>query len=137
MDVYELLKRHEGFSQTVYRCTANRQTIGYGRNLDDVGISRSEAEFLLKNDIARALASVSAQPFWRNLDEVRQAVLIDMCVNLGWGGLSKFARMLTAVSAGQFPKAADEMLDSIWAKQVPNRARRLAQMMRSGLWPSD
>ena len=42
MDVVELLKRHEGYSRTVYRCTAGRQTIGYGRNLDDVGISEPD-----------------------------------------------------------------------------------------------
>lgn len=50
----EQLKRHEGFSAKPYFCTANKLTIGYGRNLDDVGITESEASELLRQDIARA-----------------------------------------------------------------------------------
>lgn len=136
MDVVELLKRHEGYSRTVYRCTANRQTIGYGRNLDDVGISEPEAEWLLRRDIDRAVGSLRSEPYWLDLDEVRQAVLIDMAVNLGWPRLSAFARMRDALRKADYARAAAEMLDSRWATQVGQRAKRLAGMMRSNKWPA-
>lgn len=134
MDLLELIKLHEGFSRTVYRCTANKQTIGHGRNLDDVGISRVEAEFLLKNDIDRAKACLVNEPYWAKLDDVRQAVLIDMVFNLGWAGFSAFVRMRDALCKSDFTMAAAEMMASRWAAQVGRRARRLSDMMRTGNW---
>lgn len=137
MDVAELIKRHEGYSRTVYRCTANRQTIGFGRNLDDVGISREEAEWLLNRDIDRAIASLRTEPYWLDLSDVRQAVLIDMVFNLGWAGFAKFARLRMALRRKDWDAAANEMRDSQWFKQVGTRSQRLMVMMRSGLWPRD
>ena len=136
MDVVELIKLHEGYSRTVYRCTAGRQTIGFGRNLDDVGISRDEAEWLLKRDIDRAVGSLRTEPYWLDLSEVRQAVLIDMVFNLGWSGFAKFSRLRMALGRKDFDAAANEMRDSQWFKQVGTRSQRLCVMMRSGLWPA-
>jgi len=137
MDVAELIKRHEGYSRTVYRCTANRQTIGFGRNLDDVGISREEAEWLLNRDIDRAIASLRTELYWLDLSDVRQAVLIDMVFNLGWAGFAKFARLRMALGRRDWDAAANEMRDSAWFKQVGTRSQRLMVMMRSGIWPRD
>lgn len=134
MNVLELLKRHEGYSRTVYRCSSNRQTIGYGRNLDDVGISREEAEWLLQRDIDNAVSFLRNEPYWLDLNEVRQAVLIDMVVNLGWTRFSAFKKMRSALILKNYKLAAAEMLDSRWAEQVKGRARRLSDMMASGEW---
>lgn len=134
MNVVELLKQHEGYSRSVYRCSSNRQTIGYGRNLDDVGISREEAEWLLKRDIDNAVAFLRNEPYWLDLNEVRQAVLIDMSVNLGWPRFSAFKKMRSALILANYKLAAAEMLDSRWAEQVKNRAKRLSEMMASGEW---
>lgn len=134
MNVLELLKRHEGYSRTVYRCSSNRQTIGFGRNLDDVGISREEAEWLLQRDIDNAIAFLRNEPYWLDLNEVRQAVLIDMVVNLGWTRFSAFKKMRSALILANYKLAAAEMLDSRWAEQVKGRARRLSDMMASGEW---
>jgi lysozyme len=136
MDIVDLIKLHEGYSRTVYRCTAGRQTIGFGRNLDDVGISRDEAEWLLKRDIDRAMGSLRTEPYWLDLSDVRQAVLIDMTFNLGWAGFAKFARLRMALGRKDFDAAANEMRDSQWFKQVGTRSQRLCVMMRSGLWPA-
>lgn len=136
MDVVELIKLHEGYSRTVYRCTAGRQTIGFGRNLDDVGISRHEAEWLLMRDIEGAIGSLRTEPYWLDLSDVRQAVLIDMVFNLGWAGFAKFARLRMALGRKDFDAAANEMRDSQWYKQVATRSQRLCVMMRSGLWPA-
>ena len=137
MDVIELVKRHEGYRRKPYLCSAAKQTIGYGRNLDDVGISEAEAEWLLRRDIDKATVQLAAEPYWAGLNDARQAVLQDMVVNLGWAGFAKFLRFRSALASRQFDKAAAEMLDSAWHRQVPTRAKRLASMMQTGLWPRD
>jgi lysozyme len=137
MDVLELVKRHEGFRRKPYLCSAGKRTVGYGRNLDDTGISEVEAEWLLRRDIDKATAQLAAEPYWAGLDDVRRAVLQDMVVNLGWVGLSKFLRFRSALAARQYDRASTEMLDSAWHRQVTTRAKRLASMMQTGLWPRD
>lgn len=136
MDVLELLKLHEGYRRTVYECTESYWTIGYGRNVQTVGLSKEEAEFLLRNDISRARSNCELEAYWAALDEVRRAVVIDMVVNLGWTRFTAFVRMREALRKADFARAAQEMLDSKWANQVGQRARRLAVMMRSGEWPA-
>jgi len=67
---------------------------------------------------------------------VRQAVLVDMAFNLGRAGLASFQKMRAALALGDFERAAAEMLDSLWARQVGRRARELAEMMQTGQWAS-
>lgn len=117
-----------------YRDTVGKLTIGIGRNLDDVGISREEAYALLDNDIAAAMAPLMALPWFNALDEVRRAVLIDMCFNMGWRVLSTFKVTLAAIEAGDYMRAVANMLQSKWAGQVGPRAVRLAKMMETGQW---
>lgn len=127
------LTRDEGLRLKPYRCTAGKLSIGVGRNLDDVGISKSEALAMLDADIERTAAELDRRlPWWRHLDEVRQRVVLNMAFNLGVSGLIGFRRTLAAISAGKFEDAASEMLRSKWAEQVGERAQRLAAMMARG-----
>lgn len=129
------VKDDEGFRSKPYRCTAGKLTIGYGRNLEDRGITKEEADYLLRNDIAavtKELQDLIAS--WYQLTPPRQAVLINMGINMGVGGLLKFRKMLAALDRHDYKSAAAEMLDSAYAKQVPNRANRLAQQMETGQW---
>lgn len=136
-DLESLLILHEDEKLKAYKCTAGKNTIGVGRNLDDVGISKEESRFLLANDIKRVKTELAkALPWTEKLDPVRLAVLLDMCFNLGLGGLLKFKNTLAYFQAGDFQKAADNMLLSLWAKQVKSRAVRLAEMTRTGNWPT-
>lgn len=128
----QLIKKHEGLRLKPYRCTAGKLTIGYGRNLEDVGISQSEAEQMLYNDIQNCYAACIKLPCWNKLNEARQAVLLDMCFNVGFAGLQKFKKMLAALEVGAYSRAAFEMLDSKWARQVKSRADELAQIMEKG-----
>jgi len=131
-----LLKQHEGVKLRPYRCTADKITIGVGRNLDDIGISMEEAEYLFHNDLKRVEKSLNTIEIYYDLDDVvRQYVLFDMCFNIGLSGLKRFKKMWQALEDKHYGKAADEMLDSKWAKQVGSRAIRLAKMMRTGTWP--
>ena len=131
----KLTKEFEGCHLKPYKCPAGKLTIGYGRNLDDVGISQAEADMMFERDFAKAEADVRdiCKEFGINVDDLieqRFYVLTDMCFNLGYGGLKKFKGMLTALKNGLYDDAANAMLDSLWAKQVGNRATKLAVLMR-------
>lgn len=135
MILREQLIRDEGVRLRPYRDSVNKLTIGVGRNLDDVGISLAEAEYLLDNDIARATAAVLARiPCAVALDEIRRAALVNMAFNVGIGGLLGFKKMLAALAAGEWDRAAAEAMDSTWATQVGARATRLARQMQTGEW---
>lgn len=131
----QMTKTFEGLRLKPYKCTAGKLTIGYGRNLEDVGISQAEADMLFERDFAQAEADVNRllkdnNISVDNLIEQRFYVLTDMMFNLGYNRLSKFKKMLYALKNGLYDDAAKEMLDSTWATQVGNRATQLAALMR-------
>lgn len=151
------LRIDEGEKLRVYKCTEGFDTIGCGRNLDAVGLSiaeqlalgctvaevkkkgitKAQSDLLLDNDIDRSMADLDRYlPWWRTLDPVRQRVLVNMCFNMGIGngrkGLTSFRNTLRYIKEGNYSHAADNMLASKWARQVGNRAKRLAELMRLG-----
>ena len=135
MTVFDLIKKHEGFSRGPYRCTANKLTIGYGRNLEANGISEEEAAVLLKNDVVEAEKHLEQEPYWYSLSDVRQAVLIDMVYNLGWSGFQTFKKLRRALEDKDYTWAASCMAASLWYSQVGNRSKRLVGMMQHDVWP--
>jgi lysozyme len=129
----EQLRLHEGVRSKPYHCTADKLTIGVGRNLDDVGLSEDEINYLLNNDIDRCTKELRHEfPFFNKLSDNRKMVLVDMCFNLGLTRLSKFVNTLKFIEQGEYEKASENMLKSLWAKQVGGRAIRLSQMMKEG-----
>lgn len=131
MNFVDRVKKHEGLRLKPYRCTQGKLTIGYGRNIEDNGITEAEASFLLDNDIKTAEKECKSRFSWLNrLDEERRGVIIEMCFNLGIDRLLGFKKMLLACSRGDYAAAADEMLDSLWARQVGQRAETLADLMK-------
>jgi len=131
-----LIKQHEGLKLKPYKCSAGKLTIGYGRNLDDKGISEAEAQALLEKDFFDILNDLNVTYRWfYNLNNPRKAVVCDMAFNLGMEGFAKFKRMIAAVSRSNFKMAATEMIKSKWYEQVGRRSERLVQMMESGEWP--
>ena len=133
----KILIRYEGFRSKPYRDIKGKLTIGIGRNLDDVGISKDEAFYMLQNDIDRAINVLDEIiPEWVDLDDVRQEVMINMAFNLGYK-LKTFKKFLLNIKEKNFEKASEEMLNSLWAKQVGKRADELAYAMRYGKYPFD
>ncbi len=130
------LMRDEDVRLKPYRDSVGKLTIGTGRNLDDVGISKDENDYLLDNDIARVERALDVHlPWWGHLDLVRQRVLANMCFNLGPRKLLRFRKTLPLIQQGQYEAAAREMLRSRWAQQVGHRALRLSQATRTGVMP--
>ena len=134
------LRRHEGFVSHAYKDSLGYLTIGYGRLIDkekNGGITKDEAEYLLANDVNGVYESLTHYlPFFKNLDEPRQAVLLNMAFQMGVHGVRQFKNTLRLIEAGNYDGAADNMLESLWAQQTPNRAQEMAQQMRTGVWQS-
>jgi len=132
----ETLKRHEGVKAFAYQCTANKTTIGVGRCVDEdggIGLSDDEIEYLLMNDIERCDAELRAAYDWYgSLGKPRRDAMINLCFNLGLTRLRGFVKALEAMSRGQYDVAADEFMDSRWAKQVGDRAVEVTELIRSG-----
>jgi len=126
------IQKHEGLVLKPYRCSAGKLSIGYGRNLDDVGINKSEACMLLANDIHKCIDQVSELYCFDKLNDIRQNVLINMCFNLGIHGLKKFKKFLRALELEDYNVASIEMLDSLWSGQVGKRAIELSDQIRLG-----
>lgn len=149
----EQLIRDEGCVLHAYRDTEGYLTVGVGHNLDAdpvlrdkllaaaggdeaaITITQETADRLLDNDIAIAEDAVrSALPWSVSLSASRQAVLVNMAFNCGLGGLLGFKKMLAALKAKDYERAADEMKDSKWYGQVGRRAMRLCRQMETGEW---
>lgn len=144
------LEFHEGCRLMPYRCPAGKLTIGIGRCIDTnpftkeelkaigdwkSGITKNAAYMLLRNDINRCIEELKKTfNFFKNLDLERQYALLDMCFQLGIGGLSKFKKMLEAMKFGKWQKASEECLNSEYARQTPKRAKRIARLIREGIW---
>lgn len=127
------LVRDEGVKLQPYRCTAGKLTIGVGRNIEDRGITNAEAMYLLNNDIAICESELTVVlPNWRELSDTRQRVLLNMVFNLGRARLMGFTKFLACLKMKDFAGAADQMMDSLWAKQVGQRAVRLRDMLLRG-----
>lgn len=99
------------------------------------GITLDEAKYLLENDIARVSRELALTfPWTTELDEVRRGVLQNMAFQMGLPKLQGFKKTLELVRTGQYLAASQEMLNSTWAQQTPNRAQRLSKQMLTGEW---
>lgn len=137
MNIHDWLRQEEGFRGKPYRCSAGKLTIGYGRNLEDVGISSTEADQLLLHDVTVAelglatLLGTTLTEDVRMVYPIRYQALVQMSFQLGISRLSGFKRMLGAVKQGYWDYASVEALDSKWAREdTPERAKRVAHAIR-------
>jgi lysozyme len=117
----------------LYKCPADKWTLGYGRNVEDRGISEVEAEFFLVNDIIQAQRdAASIIPSWLKINDARRNALTDMCFNLGLTKFSQFKNMLAAIARNDWPTAKVAARDSLWHNQVGQRAERIEQVLLTG-----
>ena len=135
--VVDMLKRHEGLKIFPYYCSQNKLTLGIGRNLEDKGISKDEAYYLLNNDIKQVQEQLTKNwGVWRTFPEKARLVGIDMCFQMGITGFMSFKETRKLMELGKWLEASEEVLRSRYAIQTPNRAlynsRQLALCKKDG-----
>jgi lysozyme len=131
-DIIEQLKIHEGYKSKVYKCTAGVDTIGVGFAIKDLELSEEVCDLILQEKL-----EVLEERFEKKFDwfktspiEVRN-VMLNMAYQLGFRGFCKFKKTIAYLEDAEWEKASVEMLDSKWAKQTPNRARELSEIIKS------
>ena len=142
-----ILKVEEGFKEDVYLCSEGYPTVGYGVKLgyhnqslqeyrDFPKIPESVASVWLSELLSELLSDLNKDPelsYISQLDDVRMAVVLSMCYQLGISGFKKFRRTNNLIKYKFYYEASVEMCDSLWFKQTPNRAKRHSNMMESGV----
>ena len=136
----ESVKKHEGYRNKVYLDTLGKRTVGVGHLCvedfweDDKEYEEKFLMDILEADLQNAIKGAKdlmAQHGCMDIDEIAEEIIIEMIFQLGKTGVSKFKNMWKALSGLDYSTAATEMLDSRWAKQTPNRANGMADIMRS------
>ena len=131
-DIVEDIKKHEGFSPKVYQCTEGYDTIGYGFAIKDLILDEDVSDLILMKKLHTLLQRIIiAFPWFKDADNIIKKVVINMCYQLGLRGFSKFKQTIYYLETEQYEEASIEMLDSLWAKQTPNRAKELSEQISS------
>ncbi len=123
------LKIHEGVKLKPYHCTAHKLTIGVGRNLDDVGISESEAEYLLQNDIDKCLEKAMSYSWFKDAPELVREAVVNLIFNLGFAKFNTFKLTIGHLERQEYELAGAELLNSRYAEQVGRRAVEVANQI--------
>ena len=131
MSLINQIKKHEGFRSTVYECTEGYDTIGYGFAIKDLFLDEDIAELILIRNLAVLVERIKKTFPWVNdAPEEVQDVVANMCYQLGISGFSKFKKTIYLLETEQYEEASVEMLDSLWHKQTPHRAKELSEVLR-------
>ena len=141
MDIERLKKQviaNEGVRKTAYKDTLGHWTIGVGHlirlpdeeYLLDKELTDLEVDQIFVTDLNQAIDDARKFIDADSIPDEAFEVVVDMAFNLGLPKLSKFKNFQQALKDKDFVKASEEMLDSRWAKQLPNRSKRLAEIMR-------
>ena len=122
----EDIKEEEGFSGTVYVCSEGFDTVGYGTRMP---ITKEEAELLLEYRLKAMKAQLTSYLYDLDIKQEAWDILFNLAYQLGVNGVLKFKKMIEALRAKDYKEASIQMLDSLWARQTPNRAKRLSDRM--------
>ena len=132
------IKEHEGFRDTVYYDHLGNATVGWGHLVtsDDnftSGVTYPEEvlEQVFEKDFAKAKEGADELCRDLSINYIARGVIIEMCFQLGKTGVSKFKKMFEALQTEDYTTASEEMLDSKWYEQTPQRAKTLSYVMRS------
>ena len=133
----EMIVKHEGQEPRVYKCSNGFDTIGYGFAIKDLFFDKETSDFVLDKKIRGILGGISADEddwdtwFWDKPQAIRE-VLINMIYQIGFSGVRKFKKTIRYIKEDNFSLAAEEMLDSKWARSdSPNRAKELSDIIKS------
>jgi len=126
VNALSLILQEEGFRSKPYEDTLGVITFGHGLTY----ITEEESKAIVADRILDInIRFTEAFSWYSKLSLAKQGVLISMVYQLGWYGFSGFKKMIKALSKGDFEEAAKEGLDSRWAKQTPERAKRAMEIL--------
>ena len=126
------IKHHEGFRSRVYKCTEGYDTIGYGFAIKDLEMDEDVAELILMKKLDDLMNRIiKTFDWWKSAEDNVKDVVIEMCYQLGIRGFSKFKKTINHLENKRYGKASAEMLDSKWARQTPNRALELSNIIKN------
>ncbi len=132
MSLIDEIKKHEGYRDSVYQCTEGYDTIGYGFAIKDLKLSEEICNIILTEKIAKLQFDISNKFEWfEDSPNLVKDVVTNMCYQLGLSGFSKFKQTIYYLETEQYEEASIECLDSLWAKQTPNRAKELSEQLAS------
>lgn len=131
-DIKKMIKSHEGLRLKLYKDSVNKWSLGYGRNIEDMGISKEEADYLFESDYKRVQKELLTLPWYLGLKLNARDALTDMCFNMGLTRLLEFKTMIMYLQAKNYTGASKEILNSKWATQVGQRAKDVALLMTQG-----
>ena len=132
MALLERIKHHEGFRSKVYKCTEGYDTIGYGFAIKDLELDEDIAEMILMRKLDLLMNRIQKTfNWWRSAEDEVKNVVVEMCYQLGLSGFSKFKKTIDHLEHKRYGKASAEMLDSKWARQTPNRALELSNIIKN------
>ena len=130
-DLLEKIKHHEGFVEHVYDDSLGIPTIGYGFAIKDLILDEDIAEEILIRKLEKLKRNANRRFKWlEDMPVEVQEVVVNMCYQLGVTGVSKFKKAISAMQERDWITASEEMLDSKWAKQTPNRAKELSNIVK-------
>lgn len=113
---------------------AGRLVIGYDRDLVTVGLSRSEADLLLENDVTQAISDALQAWAWlaKVEPEPRAAAIVELVAYRGVSAVALDRAFIAACAAGRYDEAADALLAHPWRAEREPEALRLARQVRTG-----
>lgn len=127
------IKKEEGYRTNTYFCTQGLLTGGYGHKIlpnEPIPTSREGWEELFDKDYLTAKTG-AMKLITSVVKPEALGIVTEMVYQMGYTGVSKFKKMLKAVNVGDYKTASVEMLDSLWAKQTPQRAKRMSKRMQN------
>lgn len=134
MSLKDDIKREEGYRDWPYRCSEGFLTVWYGHNLDAAPICNearkhlvAAAEAQFEHDFGKSVDEARSLGDWFDrMPEAWQEACVAMIYQLGLPTFLEFRKMIAALKAGDGKEAERQALDSRWARQTPERARRVA-----------
>lgn len=147
MTIEQFIEKHEGRKLKPYKCPAGAKTIGVGWNIDANPLPGAIGRCLketgkITNAMADQLLSLSIKvassdcedlfPDFDNFTDNRRMALIDFLFQLGKSRASKFVNSIHMINTAQWKEAAENMRQSAWFNQVPNRAKEVTKLIEEG-----
>lgn len=140
--IMDMIKKHEGVRTRPYKDSLGLWTVGVGHLIGDGKtlppewnreFTMEEIDALFAKDYEKHKKQAEAGPGYDKANEKGRGALIDLAFNMGGAWYKKFKNASAALASGDFSKAAEELTDSQWFKQVKGRAQTVVAMIRDGL----